>query len=53
MSKPGGARINPLSRRPRQQRLVVAVRGAAGTGESHFAASMADAVLGRLFDFNF
>lgn len=26
-----GKRINPLSRRPRQQRLVVAVRGAAGT----------------------
>lgn len=52
MSKPGGARINPLSRRPRQQRLVVAVRGAAGTGKSHFAASMADAGLGRLCYFD-
>ena len=52
MSKPGGARINPLSRRPRQQRLVLAVRGAAGTGKSHFAASMADAGLGRLCYFD-
>lgn len=52
MSKIGGARINPLSRRPRQQRLVVAVRGAAGTGKSHFAASMADAGLGRLCYFD-
>jgi hypothetical protein len=52
MTKPGGARINPLSRRPRQQRLVVAVRGAAGTGKSHFAASMADAGLGRLCYFD-
>src|SRR5205814_7071036 len=47
-----GTRINPLSRRPRQQRLVVAVRGAAGTGKSHFAASMADAGLGRLCYFD-
>ena len=30
-------RINPLSRRPQQKRLVLAVRGAAGTGKSHFA----------------
>ncbi|MGN6812729.1 MAG: hypothetical protein ACTHMP_17845, partial [Thermomicrobiales bacterium] len=45
-------RINPLSRRPRQQRLVVAVRGAAGTGKSYFAASMADAGLGRLCYFD-
>ena len=52
MSTVGGARINPLSRRPRQQRLVVAVRGAAGTGKSHFAASMADAGLGRLCYFD-
>lgn len=44
-SKP---RINPLSRRPRQQRLVMAVRGGAGVGKSFFAASMADAGLGRL-----
>ena len=48
----GGSRVNPLSRRPRQQRLVLAVRGAAGTGKSHFAASMADAGLGRLCYFD-
>ncbi len=47
-----GKRVNPLSRRPRQQRLVVAVRGAAGTGKSYFAASMADAGLGRLCYFD-
>ncbi|MGL4608377.1 MAG: hypothetical protein ACRCYY_01650 [Trueperaceae bacterium] len=41
-------RINPLSRRPKQKRLVLAVRGAAGTGKSHFAASLADAGVGRL-----
>jgi RNase P/RNase MRP subunit POP5 len=41
-------RINPLSRRPKQKRLVIAVRGAAGTGKSHFAASLADAGVGRL-----
>ncbi|HYE74333.1 MAG TPA: hypothetical protein VEF04_13425 [Blastocatellia bacterium] len=41
-------RINPLSRRPRQQRLVMAVRGGAGVGKSFFAASMADAGVGRL-----
>jgi len=51
MSK-AGTRINPLSRRPRQQRLVLAVRGAAGTGKSHFAASMAQAGLGRLCYFD-
>ncbi|MGN6360112.1 MAG: hypothetical protein ACTHNK_06970 [Thermomicrobiales bacterium] len=45
-------RINPLSRRPRQHRRVVAVRGAAGTGKSYFAASMADAGLGRLCYFD-
>ena len=52
MSGATRSRINPLSRRPRQQRLVVAVRGAAGTGKSHFAASMADAGLGRLCYFD-
>lgn len=41
-------RINPLNRRPKAQRLVVAVRGAAGSGKSTFAASLADAGLGRL-----
>ena len=41
-------RINPLSRRPQQRRLVMAVRGSAGAGKSVFAASLADAGLGRL-----
>ncbi len=41
-------RVNPLSRQPRQQRLVMAVRGGAGVGKSYFAATMADAGLGRL-----
>jgi hypothetical protein len=41
-------RVTPLSRQPRQQRLVMAVRGGAGVGKSFFAASMADAGLGRL-----
>ena len=45
-------RINPLSRRPGHKRLVVAVRGAAGTGKSHFAASLADAGVGRLCFFD-
>lgn len=45
-------RINPLSRRPRQRRLVMAVRGAAGTGKSVFAASMAEAGIGRLCFFD-
>src|SRR3954471_9432556 len=47
-----GKRINPLSRRPRRQRLVVAVRGAAGTGKSVFAATLAEAGLGRLCYFD-
>jgi predicted YcjX-like family ATPase len=41
-------KINPLSRRTKQKRLVIAVRGAAGAGKSHFAASLADAGVGRL-----
>lgn len=44
--------VHPLSRRPQQRRLVVAVRGPAGTGKSWFAASMADAGLGRLCFFD-
>lgn len=44
--------VNPLSRRPRQRRLVVAVRGAAGVGKSVFASSLADAGLGRLCFFD-
>src|SRR5215212_3091172 len=45
-------KVNPLSRRPRQQRLVMAVRGGAGVGKSHFIRSMADAGLGRLCIFD-
>jgi hypothetical protein len=52
MSKTTKPRINPLSRRPRQQRLVLAVRGGAGTGKSHFLRSMSDAGLGRLCIFD-
>ena len=47
MSGNGRPKVNPLSRRPRQQRLVMAVRGGAGVGKSHFIRSMADAGLGR------
>jgi hypothetical protein len=45
-------KVNPLSRRPGKKRLVVAVRGAAGTGKSHFAASLAEAGVGRLCFFD-
>ncbi|MGI8587638.1 MAG: hypothetical protein ACR2M0_08135 [Chloroflexia bacterium] len=45
-------RVNPLSRRPRRQRLVIAVRGGAGSGKSVFASSMAEAGLGRLCYFD-
>lgn len=45
-------RINPLSRRPKKRRLVMAVRGAAGVGKSVFARSLADAGLGRLCFFD-
>lgn len=45
-------RINPLSRRPRGKRLVIAVRGAAGAGKSVFAASLAQAGQGRLCFFD-
>lgn len=45
-------RVNPLSRRPRQQRLVMAVRGGAGVGKSYFIRSMAEAGLGRLCIFD-
>jgi hypothetical protein len=49
---PQRPRVNPLSRQPRQQRLVLAVRGGAGVGKSHFVRSMADAGLGRLCVFD-
>ena len=45
-------KVNPLSRIPRQQRLVMAVRGGAGTGKSHFIRSMSEAGLGRLCIFD-
>jgi hypothetical protein len=45
-------RVNPLSRRPRQQRLVMAVRGGAGVGKSYFVRSMAEAGIGRLCIFD-
>ncbi|HEX8774504.1 MAG TPA: hypothetical protein VF735_13090 [Pyrinomonadaceae bacterium] len=45
-------KVNPLSRRPRQQRLVMAVRGGAGTGKSHFIRSMSEAGIGRLCIFD-
>lgn len=45
-------KVNPLSRRPRQQRLVMAVRGAAGSGKSYFARTLADAGLGRIAIFD-
>lgn len=49
---PPKPKINPLSRVPRQQRLVMAIRGGAGVGKSHFARTMADAGLGRLCIFD-
>jgi hypothetical protein len=45
-------KINPLSRQPRTQRLVMAVRGGAGVGKSFFVRSMADAGIGRLCIFD-
>ncbi|HEX8032301.1 MAG TPA: hypothetical protein VF510_00555 [Ktedonobacterales bacterium] len=40
--------VHPLQRLARRNRLVVAVRGGAGTGKSSFAASLAEAGQGRL-----
>ena len=45
-------KINPLSRQPRNQRLVMAIRGGAGVGKSHFISTMAEAGLGRLCIFD-
>lgn len=47
-----GKRFNPAAHRPRTQRLRVGVRGAAGTRKSTFAASLAEAGLGRLCFFD-
>ncbi|HEY0546473.1 MAG TPA: hypothetical protein VGC91_13935 [Pyrinomonadaceae bacterium] len=52
MSNQTKPKVNPLSRRPRQQRLVVAVRGGAGVGKSHFIRSVSEAGLGRLCIFD-
>jgi hypothetical protein len=46
------AKINPLSRMPRQQRLIMAIRGGAGVGKSHFIGSMSEAGLGKLCIFD-
>ena len=45
-------KINPLSRVPRQQRLIMAIRGGAGVGKSHFIRSMSQAGLGKLCIFD-
>jgi hypothetical protein len=45
-------KINPLSRQPRNQRLVMAIRGGAGVGKSFFVRSMVDAGIGRLCIFD-
>lgn len=52
MSNVKKPKVNPLSRLPRQQRLVMAVRGGAGVGKSHFVRTMAEAGLGRLCIFD-
>ncbi len=45
-------KINPLSRVPRQQRLIMAIRGGAGVGKSQFIRSMSEAGLGKLCIFD-
>ena len=52
MKDPNKQKVNPLSRIPRQQRLIMAVRGGAGVGKSHFVSSMAEAGLGKLCIFD-
>ncbi|HUY78170.1 MAG TPA: hypothetical protein VMV29_15455 [Ktedonobacterales bacterium] len=47
-----GKRFNPAAHRPKTQRLRVGVRGAAGTRKSTFAASLAEAGLGKLCFFD-
>lgn len=45
-------KINPLSRQPKNPRLVMAIRGGAGVGKSFFARSMVETGLGRLCIFD-
>ncbi|HZS87628.1 MAG TPA: hypothetical protein VFE42_09090 [Chloroflexota bacterium] len=45
-------RFNPAAHRPKTQRLRLGLRGAAGARKSTFAASLADAGLGRLCFFD-
>lgn len=52
MKSTNRTKVNPLSRVPRQQRLVMAIRGGAGVGKSHFVSSMSEAGLGRLCIFD-
>lgn len=52
MKSTNRVKVNPLSRVPRQQRLVMAIRGGAGVGKSHFVSSMSEAGLGRLCIFD-
>ena len=52
MKNPNKPKVNPLSRVPRQQRLIMAIRGGAGVGKSHFISSMAEAGLGKLCIFD-
>jgi hypothetical protein len=52
MKSTNRVKVNPLSRVPRQQRLVMAIRGGAGVGKSHFISSMSEAGLGRLCIFD-
>src|SRR5918997_3161797 len=52
MSNVKKPQINPLGPLPRKHRLVMAVRGGAGVGKTHFVRTMADAGLGRLCVFD-
>ncbi|CAN5543487.1 hypothetical protein BH10ACI1_BH10ACI1_06020 [soil metagenome] len=52
MRDPNKPKVNPLSRIPRQQRLVMAIRGGAGVGKSHFIRSMSEAGIGKLCIFD-
>ncbi len=52
MNSTNKPKVNPLSRVPRQQRLVMAIRGGAGVGKSYFIRSMSEAGLGKLCIFD-